>query len=96
MLPSKTLAARSEKSASGMKKDRASGMKKQKDRASGMKKQKDRVTLMSCANATGLNKLPLLFIGKSKNPRCFKNITRVRYQSIITTRKVHGWTRDFF
>ena len=78
MLPSKTLAARSEKSASGMmkQKDRASGMKKQKDRASGMKKQKDRVTLLSCANATGMNKLPLLFIGKSKNPRCFKNINK--------------------
>ena len=57
MLPSKTLAARSEKSASGMK------------------KQKDRVTLMSCANATGMNKLPLLFIGNSKYPR-FKNINK--------------------
>ena len=41
-----------------------------------MKKQKDRVTLMACCNATGMHKLPLMFIGKAKNPRCFKNINK--------------------
>ena len=49
----------------------------------GMKKQKDRVTLMACSNATGKHKLPLVCIGKSTNPRCFKNINKdalpVRY-----------------
>ena len=51
--------------------------------AAGMKKQKDRVTLMACSNATGKHKLPLVCIGKSRNPRCFKNINKdalpVRY-----------------
>lgn len=40
--------------------------------APGMKKQKDRITLMACANATGTHKLPLMFVGKAANPRCFK------------------------
>ena len=34
----------------------------------------ERVTINACSNITGTIKLPLLFIGKSKNPRCFKNI----------------------
>ena len=34
----------------------------------------ERVTLLVCANATGTHKLPLLLIGKLKNPTCFKNI----------------------
>ena len=58
MLPSKTLASRSEKEASGMK------------------NQKDRVTLMACCNATGTHRLPLMFIGKAKSPRCFKNVNK--------------------
>ncbi len=58
MLPTKTLAARREKDASAMK------------------KQKERVTLMSCSNATGKHKLPLMVIGKAANPRCFKNVNR--------------------
>ena len=44
--------------------------------ASAMKKQKDRVTLMACSNATGSHKLPLVFIGKAANPRCFKNVNK--------------------
>ena len=44
--------------------------------AKGFKKPKDRVTLMACANATGSIKLPLLFIHKSLNPRCFKNVEK--------------------
>ncbi|XP_065896365.1 tigger transposable element-derived protein 2-like [Dysidea avara] len=42
-------------------------------RAEGRKKAKDHVTANACANLTGSIKLPLLFIGKSKRPRCFKN-----------------------
>lgn len=41
-----------------------------------MKKQKDRITLMACSNATGTHKLPLMFIGKAANPRCFKNLNK--------------------
>lgn len=44
--------------------------------AKGYKKPKDRVTLMACANATGSIKFPLVFIHKSLNPRCFKNINK--------------------
>ena len=42
--------------------------------APGHKKVKDRVSLLACANATGSHKLPLLLIGKSQNPRCFKHV----------------------
>ena len=38
---------------------------------SGMKKSKDRVTILFGCNADGSEKLPLFFIGKSKQPRCF-------------------------
>ena len=31
---------------------------------------------MACANATGSHKLPLMFIGKAANPRCFKNVNK--------------------
>ena len=40
--------------------------------AMNFKKAKDRVTLLACANVTC--KLPLMFIHKSKNPRCFKHM----------------------
>ena len=40
----------------------------------GTKKARERVTINACANASGSIKLPLLMIGKSKKPRCFKNI----------------------
>lgn len=41
---------------------------------SGGKLSKDRVTLLVGANMDGSQKLPLLMIGKSANPRCFKNV----------------------
>ena len=43
-------------------------------RAEGRKKSKDRVTLNACANVTGSIKLPLLLIGKSARPRCFRGV----------------------
>ncbi len=43
-------------------------------RAANLKKAKERVTLLGCANATGICKLPLAFIHVSKKPRCFKNM----------------------
>ncbi|XP_014679538.1 PREDICTED: jerky protein homolog-like [Priapulus caudatus] len=42
--------------------------------APGSKKSKDRLTLLATFNATGTHKLPLLLIGKSKKPKCFKNV----------------------
>jgi hypothetical protein len=31
---------------------------------------------MTCSNATGMHKLPLVVIGKAENPCCFKNINK--------------------
>ncbi len=42
--------------------------------AKNFKKPKDRVTILAAANASGDCRLPLLLIGKSKKPRCFKNV----------------------
>lgn len=39
---------------------------------SGKKQEKFRITLNVCCNADGSEKRPLMFIGYSKNPRCFK------------------------
>jgi len=44
--------------------------------ADGRKKQKERVTINACSNVLGTIKLPLLLIGKYKNPRCFKSINK--------------------
>ena len=43
-------------------------------------KVKDRVTIFVTTNATGTDLVPLSLIGKSKNPRCFKNARlRLKY-----------------
>ncbi|XP_065892463.1 tigger transposable element-derived protein 2-like [Dysidea avara] len=42
--------------------------------AAGRKTQKERVTINACSNITGTIKLPLMFIGKARKPRCFKHI----------------------
>ncbi|XP_019636442.1 PREDICTED: tigger transposable element-derived protein 4-like [Branchiostoma belcheri] len=39
----------------------------------GCKRSKDRITIMFCANLLGEKEKPLV-IGKSRNPRCFKNV----------------------
>ncbi|KAE9043477.1 hypothetical protein PR003_g20689 [Phytophthora rubi] len=38
-----------------------------------LKQSKSRITLVVCTNATGTHKLPLIFIGKSRQPRWIKN-----------------------
>ncbi|XP_045215110.1 tigger transposable element-derived protein 4-like [Mercenaria mercenaria] len=40
----------------------------------GGKRSKERITVLVCANMTGEDKVALFVIGKSKNPRCFKNV----------------------
>jgi hypothetical protein len=42
----------------------------------GRKQNKERLTPAVCYNANGLDKLPLLVIGKYENPCCFKNVNR--------------------
>ncbi|GFS30588.1 tigger transposable element-derived protein 2 [Trichonephila inaurata madagascariensis] len=54
---------------------RASLATKWESTAPGLKVSKERVTVMVCANASGTHSLPLLVIGKSKKPRCFKNFS---------------------
>ena len=41
---------------------------------SGTKKSKDRITITLTLNADSSEKFDLWIVGKSKNPRCFKNI----------------------
>lgn len=43
---------------------------------SGVKISKDRITILCCASMTG-EKSDLLVIGKSKKPRCFKNVKKL-------------------
>ncbi|XP_031340904.1 tigger transposable element-derived protein 4-like [Photinus pyralis] len=40
----------------------------------GGKLSKERITVLVCANMSGTEKRKLLVIGKSQNPRCFKNV----------------------
>lgn len=40
----------------------------------GGKMSKERLTVLACANSTGTHKLKLVVIGKSRFPRCFKNV----------------------
>lgn len=42
--------------------------------APGFKMQKQRITAMCCANASGMDRIPLLLIGTARKPRCFKSI----------------------
>ena len=58
-----------------------------KDDPIGAKKQKERVTINACANASGTIKLPLLMIGKSKKPRCFKRIDQTNLPVIYKSQK---------
>lgn len=43
------------------------------DKCSGGKKSKERITVLVGSNMDGSEKIPLLIIGKSKKPRCFKS-----------------------
>ena len=66
----------------------------------GTKKAKDRVTINACANASGTIKLPLLFIGKAKNPRCFRKINKEALPVVYRNQK-NAWInthifRDWF
>lgn len=44
--------------------------------APGYKRSKERLTILACSNVTGEHKLKLCLIGKSKNPRPFKNVKK--------------------
>jgi hypothetical protein len=57
------------------------------EKCCGGKMSKDRITVLVVANMTGTVKKKLLVIGKSKNPRCFKNVKRL----ITNPTDVPGW-----
>jgi hypothetical protein len=60
----------------------------------GGKMSKERITVLLCANSSGSEKLPLLIIGKSKKPRCFKNVKTLPVE--YTNNKKAWMTRDIF
>ena len=47
------------------------------EKCTGGKKSKERITVLVCANMTGTEKCPLLIIGKSKVPRCFRGVRQL-------------------
>ena len=55
------------------------------EKLSGSKKAMERITVLCCTNLTGTDKCKLLVIGKSRRPRCFKNVNvdnlPVRYRA---------------
>ena len=55
---------------------------------SGGKEAKDRVTILVCANMNGSDKRPLLMIGKSKRPRCFRGVNSLPWSILATA--MHG------
>jgi hypothetical protein len=72
-------------------------------RAEGYKVNKQRVTLNCCANCSGSDRLPQLFISKSKNSRILKNkmhrlpvIYRNNENSWVTTKLFSEWLHNFF
>nr|XP_012154409.1 PREDICTED: jerky protein homolog-like [Megachile rotundata]XP_012154410.1 PREDICTED: jerky protein homolog-like [Megachile rotundata] len=70
----------------------------------GYKKIKDRLTVMACANATGLKKIPLLIVGRFEKPRSIKNLAPhllpVKYAShpnaMLSAKIFETWFKDDF
>ena len=46
----------------------------QNETCNGGKMSKERETVLACTKFTGIHKLKLVVIGKSRSPRCFKNV----------------------
>lgn len=61
--------------------------------APGNKVSKDRISVLLCANGDGSHKIKPLTIGKSMNPRCFKNF---RLPVNYASNKTAWMTRDIF
>lgn len=69
--------------------------------APGRKVPKERITIMLCANADGSHKLNPMVIGKSANPRCFKNFKNpLHYASSpsawMTSKIFYEWFHNSF
>lgn len=74
------------------------------EKCTGGKLAKDRLTVLLCANMDGTVKRKLLVIGKSQNPRCFKNVKTlpVKYRankkswmtSSIFEEEIRNWDKE--
>ena len=56
----------------------------------------DRITVLCCCNAMGTDKRPLLVIGKSLQPRCFKNLNVNSLPVVYHANKNAGMTTSIF
>ena len=65
------------------------------DEPAGGKKAKERMTINACPNASGTIQLPLLLIGKAKNPRCFRGINQSELPVVYKNKKMRGLTPTF-
>lgn len=64
--------------------------------APGRKVKKERLTLMPCMNASGSHKLKLLVVGKSKNPRSFKNFKKENMPVVYKNQNRAWVSREIF
>jgi hypothetical protein len=62
----------------------------------GKKKDKERVTVTLCCNLDGSEKLPLVIIGKSKNPPCFKGFKIVQLEVKYFSNESAWMTNEVF
>ncbi|KAE8955357.1 hypothetical protein PR001_g32140, partial [Phytophthora rubi] len=62
-----------------------------RNKVSGRKANKTRLTLAVATNADGSDKLPLLFIGKSQNPRAFKGHDVSAELGVVYTNSQKAW-----
>ena len=62
----------------------------------GKKRSKFRITLGFACNADGSEKMPLVFIGKSRQPRCFKARSPAQHGFYYRNNKKAWMTMEFF
>lgn len=63
-----------------------------------LKEIKERITIMTCSNASGGFKLPLVVIGRSAKPTCLKNLTKlpVYYRNQKTAWMISSLFKEWF
>jgi len=62
----------------------------------GKKKEKFRITIAFACNADGSERLPPIYIGKAKKPRCFKTQTPVQLGFYYRNNKKAWMTSELF
>jgi len=56
------------------------------------KQSKHRMTVVACTNATGIDKMSLLFIGKHAHPCCLKKINMQHWVvNILQIKRLDDW-----